>query len=145
MVKIADMLVADLMKSARTINRDMKISDALGLMKSEKIDFLSVVDEKHMLIGAVSENNFIRLVKHDSPSIMGGPIWFDSIEPDAGKQPVKTIMTTGVTTISPNENIATALKVMNASSYKLLHVVDSGGKLLGIVRMKDIFENLLGV
>lgn len=144
MVKITEILVIGLIKPARIIPRETRICDALHLMKSENTDLLSVVDERHVLIGAVTESSFIKLVKHEPASLIGDPVWFDSIDPEAGKQPVGSIMTTNITTIKQDDNIGTALKVMNAAGYRLLHVVDSEGKLLGITRISDIFEKLLG-
>jgi CBS domain-containing membrane protein len=143
MVKTTEISVSELVKPAKTISGDMEIQKALHLMKTENIDFLSVVDDKQNLIGAVSEANLIKLVKQESPSLIGDPVWFDSVEQETGKKAVATIMTTGITTIAPHDNIATALRVMNATGYKLLHVVDVTGKLLGIIRMRDIAEKLL--
>jgi len=145
MVNIKEVRVIDMMKPARTVGRDMPIAEALKLMKAEKLDFLSITDDNNRLIGAISENNFIRIVRHDSFSPMGDPLWFSSVEPEAGARPISTIMTNDITTIKPNEDISTALRVMSSVGYKLLHVVDSDGKLMGIVRIKDMFEKFLGV
>jgi|YelNatPaOPRAMG01_1025707.scaffolds.fasta_scaffold40797_2 CBS-domain-containing membrane protein len=144
-MKISEILVSELMKPAKTITKDTEIVKALHILKTENLDFLSIVDEKQNLIGALSENNFIKLVKQELPSPFGEPVWLDVVTQESGKKTVETIMTTGITTISPNDNVAVALKIMNASGYKLLHVVDSSGKLLGIIRIRDIFEKLLGV
>ena len=144
MVKTTEIVVIDLMKPAKTAMKDMEIHRALHMMRTENVELLSVVDDKHILIGAVSEANMLKLVKQESPSPMGDPVWYDSIEHDAGKKSIETIMTSGITTIGTNDTAATALKVMSATGYKLLHVVDQSGKLLGIIRMKDIIDKLLG-
>lgn len=144
MAEITEILVAGLMKPARTIPKETSIRDALRIMKSENTGLLSIVDEKNILIGAVTVYNFMKLVKHEPASPVGDPVWFDSIDPDAGGQPVEGIMTTNITTVKRDDNIGVVLRVMNATGYKLLHVVDSDGRLLGVVRMGDIFENLLG-
>jgi predicted transcriptional regulator len=145
MPKISDIAVHSLIRPSRLIPKGMEISEALRLFREEKADFLSVVDGDDRLIGAVSENSFMKLVRHDSPSPMGDAVWSDHIEPHAGKQPVEAIMTRDITTIGPHEDLAAALKVMSSSYYKLLHVVDHEGKLMGVIRMHDIFERLLGV
>ena len=145
MAKTTETLVMDLMSPAKTITKDTEINDAIRLMKSGKYYIISVVDDNQRLIGAVSETSLIKLVKHEPTTPIGDAVWFDYIEPDAGRQTVESIMTTNITTIRPNEDIATALKVMNSASYRLLHVVDSEGKLLGIIGIKEIFERFLGV
>jgi CBS-domain-containing membrane protein len=143
MAKTTGVLVSDLLRPARTISADLEIAEVLKTLRAEGLDFLSIVDGEDRLIGAVSENNFIRLVRHQ-PSV-GVSVWSDNIDPSAGRQPIRTIMTTDITTIGPNENIGTAMKVMSSASYKLIHVIDQKGKLLGVVRIKDIFEKFLGV
>ena len=145
MVKTTEMLVEDMMKPANTIKKGTEITEAVHLLKSKSIEFLSVVDEEHRLLGVVSENSLIKLVKHEPSSPVGDPVWFDSIEGEAGKRTVETIMTTNITTIKPKDDIATTLKVMDSVDYKLIHVVDPDGRLLGTVRMREIFEKILGV
>ena len=141
--KISEIKVSELVRPARTIGKDTVVSEALKMIGKECSDMLSVVDEDGKLIGAVSEANFMKLAKHEPSSLIGDPIWFDSVSPDAGKQLIGSIMTANVTTISPDESIDTALKVMNANNYRLLHVVGQDGKLLGTVRIKDMFGRLL--
>jgi len=143
MAKTTEISVSELIKPAKTITKDVEISKVIHMMRTEGMDFLSVVDESQKIIGAVSESNLIKLVKHDSPSLIGDPVWFDSVEKEIGKKPVETIMTIGITTIQPHEKLSTALRIMDSSGYRLLHVVDKDGKLLGIVRMRDIAEKLL--
>jgi len=145
MPKTSSVHVIDIMKKGKTISKDTSISEALKLLKHGGADFLSVIDDDHKLIGAITETNFIRLVKHEPSSPLGDPVWFDSVDKKDGEQTVEKIMTTNITTITPNDTIETALKVMNSAAYKFLHVIDSERRLVGIIRIVDIFENLLGV
>jgi CBS-domain-containing membrane protein len=144
MARLAEIIVRDLMRLACTVGNDTEISEAIRIMKAQNTDFLSVVDEKFRLIGAVGEHNLLRLVKHGSSTPMGDVVWFDSVEPEEGKRPIQTIMTTDISTISLDDNIKTVLHVMDSVGYRILHVVDSDRKLLGIVRMRDVFEKILG-
>ncbi len=139
------MQVIDFMKPATTISTDVEIYKALELLKKTDSGFLSVVDDSHMLIGAVSENNFIRLVRHTPNSPLEDYVWYDEISPEDVKKPVGDIMTANITTVRPNDDIKTTLKVMNSGGYRMIHVVDSDGKLLGVVRLTDIFEKMLEV
>jgi CBS domain-containing protein len=143
MPKTTELLVMDVMKQATIVPRDIPISRALDMMRRGGDDFLTVVDENHKLTGALSENNLIRLLRHQPPLARGDAVWYDSLGPEAGAQPVESIMTTNIVTIRANETLATALKVMNSASYRLLHVVDRENLLLGVVRMRDIVARLL--
>ncbi|MBN2330287.1 MAG: CBS domain-containing protein [Candidatus Aenigmarchaeota archaeon] len=144
MMKTGEVFVKDLMKPARTISSDMPISEALPLLKKTELGFLSVIDENGKLIGAVCESSFMRLVKHTPNSPLEEPVWYDSLEPDEGKKPVEAIMTTNITTARPDDDVRTALKVMSSAGYRFIHVVDSDGRLLGVMRLCDVFEKLLG-
>ena len=143
-LRTTGMAVIDLMSPAKVVQRDMQLGKALDVLKAGKADILSVVDERQVLIGAVSETSFVRLIKHTPSSPLGDPVWYDSLEPGTSLKPVESIMTTNITTVRPNDSIDTALKVMNSAGYYLVHVVDSEGRLLGVLGIKDIFEKLLG-
>ena len=143
--KTDQMHVIDFMKPAAAISQDTEISKALKLLKNTDSGFLSVVDGEHILIGAVSENNFIRLVRNTPASPLEEYVWYDEISQEDGKKPVGDIMTANITTVRPNDDIKTTLKVMNSGSYRLIHVTDADGKLLGVIRLSDIFEKLLEV
>ncbi|MBN1896498.1 MAG: CBS domain-containing protein [Candidatus Aenigmarchaeota archaeon] len=138
------MSVMDFMKPAKTITRDTEISAALRMLSESGAGVLSVVDDEHFLIGAITENNFIRLVRHTPSSPLEEPTWYDSIESEDGKKPVEKIMTTNITTLSPNDDIKTALKIMNSVGYRFAHVVSDERKLLGMIWLKDIFIKVFG-
>ena len=143
MAKTTEILVKDLLKPSRTIARETDIRSALRLFTDEGEDVLSVVDEDGRLIGSVSEGSFIRLIKQEPITAMVNPAWYDSIDEQTGARPVDSIMAKDITTLRGCDDIATALKVMCASGSRLLHVVDSEGRLQGIIRMKAIFDRLL--
>lgn len=135
--------VSDVMEPACIISKETPIAAALQLMREKNTDLFSVVDEKGRLIGALSEANLIQLVKHEPPAGRIDPVWFDEVGHEAGTQPVEAIMMTNITTITPDDHAGTAVKVMNAAGYRLLHVVDADQTLLGIVRMRAIVERLV--
>jgi len=52
-------------------------------------------------------------------------------------------MSTTIISVSPNDSIDSALKMMNNYNLRVLTVVDSENKLMGVIRLRDIFERFL--
>jgi predicted transcriptional regulator len=144
MKKTTEMAVREFVRPAVTIKQDTEIGAALHVMREKGVEFLSVVDEHHKLIGCVNDVSFMHLVKQ-TPSAMSDPVWYDCIDPCTAKLPVEKIMTTNISTVSPDQSIDSAFKIMDSVGYKLLHVVEGDGKLVGVVTIREIFHKILGV
>ena len=140
-MKLSQLLVRDVMLPGTLISKGTSISEAVQMLEDHEL--LSVVDQDGKLVGAFNESSLFKLVKHE-PSLIGDPLWFDHIDPKIGQQPVESIMTTKISTVSLKDNLASSIKVMNSMGYRAIHVVDSQYRLLGVVRMRDIFLNLFG-
>lgn len=143
MKKTTEMAVRDFMRPAVTIKRDTEIAAALNMMREKGVEFLSVVDEHHKLVGCLNDACLMRLVKQ-TPSAMSDPVWYDCFDSETAKMPVEKIMTTSISTVEPEQSIDSAFKIMDSVGYKLLHVVGSDGKLLGVVTLREIFHRMLG-
>jgi len=143
MVKTTEIFVKDVMKPAITVPEDMKIIEMLDFIDKRKFSILLVVDKDNVLIGFVSEQDLIKLVKPEPLSPIAGSVWFDTIEKSQGSRTVKEIMDTKIISISPNDTIDSALKMMNNYRVRVLPVIDSENKILGVIRLRDIFEKLL--
>lgn len=57
---------------------------------------------------------------------------------------VKEIMTSAVTAVTPEASFATVIQAMASASISGMPVVDSAGKVVGVVSEKDIFARLAG-
>lgn len=144
MLKTTELHVKDMLSEPYTVKSSLKIHEAIDLMRKDRIDFLSVTDEHNTLIGVLTENDLIKIIKQDSPSLYAASTaWVDHVKKDFVNAPIKEIMHTKFASISPEENIQTAFKIMNANNYKMLHVLDSKNKLLGVIRIRDVFKKLI--
>jgi Mg/Co/Ni transporter MgtE len=143
LVKTTEVLVRDLMKKTVAIKEETKIEEILEIFKKERISLIPIVDKNNVLIGTVTEQDLIKLIKSEPISPLAGAVWSDVIDKSHKDKPVKEIMNTKTISISPNESIDSALKMMNNYNLKVLTVVDSENKLVGIIRLRDIFERFL--
>jgi predicted transcriptional regulator len=144
MLKTTELKVKEMLSEPHTVRASLSIHEAIDLMRSQKVDFLSVTDESNTLVGVLTENDLIKIVKHESPSLFAAStVWLDHVSKEYVNAPIKDIMHTTFASISPEESVLSAFKIMHANNYKMLHVLDSKSKLLGIIRIRDVFKKLI--
>jgi CBS domain-containing protein len=62
--------------------------------------------------------------------------------PDLVKRPVTDIMTDGVVTVGPNDNLITVCEVLQTQTVRRVVVVDATSQVLGIIGWADIAQVL---
>jgi CBS domain-containing protein len=116
--------VADLMSTALICVRDTDtIEAALGEMHRAAIHHLPVVDEHLNLIGILSSTDLLVGRRGRSP-----------------QQRIGRFMSRGVVTVTPETSTDRALEVMTEKAFRSLPVVDSAGRLIGIVTETDLLR-----
>jgi CBS domain-containing protein len=115
------MLVCEIMnKELISIDSNRSILDAFKMYRDTKVGSLIVI-ENNRLVGIITERDLIE----------------KTIDMDIKNSLVKEIMSSNVITISPLDNLETALKIMKKNKVKKLPVLSSS-KLKGIVTVTDI-------
>jgi CBS-domain-containing membrane protein len=135
-------LVAEVMTyNVIAVRREAEFKEIVAVMRRRRVSAFPVLDDGDRVIGVVSEAD---LLPHEAY-----PAW----PPGAGRErrrhlPDKVgaltaaeLMTSPAITIGPEATVTEAARVMNSRKVKRLPVVDSAGRLLGIVSRVD----LLGV
>jgi CBS domain-containing protein len=142
--KLKDVKVSEFITPASTARKDSTVKDALLLLKNGP-GIISILDDKGKLAGVVNERGLIRLAKHETHFSFSSSdnVWYDALEKENMNMPLWRIMTTKVTSIRPDDSVLTALKLMHTLRSRFLHVVDGDGRLVGLVRVRDIMEKLL--
>ena len=104
-----------------TLSKDAFVSDALTLMRENKIGGIPVVDANRILIGIVT-NRDLRFEKNKN-------------------RPIVEVMTSkNVITTSENTDLATAEEILQANKIEKLPVVDDNNKLIGLITFRDIIK-----
>lgn len=104
-----------------TLNSSAKVSDALQLMKENKIGGIPVVDESKKLIGIVT-NRDLRFQKN--------------LDED-----VQNVMTKdGLVTTKMGTDLKEAEAILQAHKIEKLPVVDENNKLIGLITYRDIIK-----
>jgi CBS domain-containing protein len=107
-------------KKLVSIDGNKTILDAFKLYRDTKVGSLIVV-ENNQLVGIITERDLIE----------------KTIDKDIQNSLVKEIMSSNVITISPLDNLETALKIMKKNRVKKLPVLSSTS-LKGIITVTDI-------
>lgn len=117
---------------------ELSVSDALNLMKREKVRRLPVVDKNGHLVGIVSEKDLL----HASPSPATSlSVW--EITYLLGKIKVEDVMTQKVITVTGDTPLEVAARIMADSKIGGLPVVGGDGAVVGIITETDLFKIFL--
>ncbi len=104
-----------------TLSRDAIVSDALNLMRENKIGGIPVIDGDKKLLGIVT-NRDLRFEKNQN-------------------RPIVEVMTSeNIVTTSENTDLATAEQILQANKIEKLPVVDQDNTLIGLITFRDIIK-----
>lgn len=103
------------------MHADALVADALKLMKENKIGGIPVVDEKHRLVGIVT-NRDLRFEKNM-------------------KRPVSEVMTSkNIITTQQGTSLKKAEQILQEHKIEKLPVIDKNNKLVGLITYRDIIK-----
>ena len=104
-----------------TLKENAVVSDALQLMKENKIGGIPVVDDNSVLKGIVT-NRDLRFEKNKS-------------------RPINEVMTADrIITTSENKSLSVAEDILQENKIEKLPVIDSEKKLIGLITFRDIIK-----
>jgi CBS domain-containing protein len=110
-----------------TIEPEEPVLEAIQLMADKHIGALPVVRGEE-LVGIVSERDYARKVILLGRSSSDTPVW--------------QIMTSPVTTVSPEEAVHRCMEIMTEQRIRHLPVVEKG-KLIGIISIGDLVKAVI--
>ena len=107
---------------------DKTKADVLASFMVEGFGSVPIVDQQQRLIGIVSEYDLLNAFGR-------GRNW--------NELPAYEIMTRHPASVTPDTSIATLIGILQSSRFIRMPVVDSNGKLIGIVARRDILRAYL--
>ena len=109
-------------KTVRTATRDMSLSEAAALMRDGDMGAVPVVDDGK-LVGIVTDRDIvIRAVAEGK---------------DAATH-VGDVMTTELFTVTPDDFVFEAIRLMGDKQIRRVPVIDNNGALVGIIAIADV-------
>jgi CBS domain-containing protein len=108
------------------VSPETSVADTIRLMVQENVGAVTVVDAERVVAGIFTERDVL------SRLALSGR--------DPGKIPVRELMTTPVEMATEETSDAEALSVMLVRHYRHLPIVDSAGRLLGMVSIRHVLQ-----
>ncbi|ABF43730.1 CBS domain containing membrane protein [Candidatus Koribacter versatilis Ellin345] len=113
-------------QSPAFVSINASVADAITMMIDRHAGAVAVVEENHVVAGMFSERDVMRKFALSGRS--------------AESTPVREYMSQYVVMGSPETTPAEALQVMIESRHRHLPIVDSDGKLLGVISIRHVLE-----
>lgn len=127
-----------------TVTPETSFKDCVRVMRRKRVSGLPVVDPTGRLVGIVSESDLLNKVeKRDADSYILESKHHRVDRARAAALDVRSAMSTEVVSIPPDFPIALAAREMHTRGFKRLPVVDSKGRLVGIVSRGDLLTVFL--
>ena len=134
------MIISDYMsKNPVCISLDRSVTEAKAIMTREKINKLPVLDKDSNLVGIITKNDLAKAAPSAATTLdiyeMGYLL---------SKLKVEKVMTKNPVTVSPDEVIEEAARIMEDKDIGCLSVVQDG-ILVGIITESDIFKQFISM
>ena len=124
------MMTRDLMlRDVVTAYGNVPVKEAIELLFKRHIGSIVVVDDAQQCIGIFTERDAIRIVAQNVPL-------------DA---PLKKIMTKNPFTVNEDSNFEEAKSIIKSAKIRHLPVIDTNGKLVGLISVRQILDELSGL
>lgn len=124
------MMTRDLMlKDVVTTYGNVPVREAIELLFKRHVGSIVVVDDAQQCIGIFTERDAIRVVAQNVPL-------------DA---PLEKIMTKNPFTVNESSTFEEAKSIIKSAKIRHLPVIDTNGKLVGLISVRQILDELSGL
>ena len=117
-----------------TLNKDMNVYFAIGLLLNNKISGAPVIDEENKLIGVLSEKDCLRIFADDS--YLDVPFTKAITQ---GRGTVEQFMTTSIYTVNSGDDLFTVANIFLKNNFRRLPVMN-GKKIVGQISRRDVLK-----
>lgn len=123
-----------------TVREDSKFIEFVTDIEMYDYVAFPVLDEKDEIIGIVSQTDLLKLIsfhRHMGPKMLTGDVFL-------GIPSIRAIMTTTPITLSPEDTIGEAVRLMCEYGIQSIPVVE-GKRVIGMIVKKDIINQILKI
>jgi len=118
-----------MLKDVVTTNGRVPVKEAIELLFKRHVGCVVIVDEAQKCLGIFTERDAIRVVAQNVPL-------------DA---PIEKIMTKNPFTVNEDSTFDEAKNIIKSAKVRHLPVTDANGKLVGLVSVRNILDELSGL
>jgi CBS domain-containing protein len=133
------MLIREVMSApAVCVSRDTTLKRAIQLLEEHQITAMPVTDQAGLLVGVVSEADVLRDVVPIDPRLHARPV---EITGTVARLTVADVMTNLALSVSPEDDVASAVTLLVDTQVKSLPVISSN-RVVGVVSRRDVISVL---
>jgi CBS-domain-containing membrane protein len=132
---VKDVMTAEVV----AVRRDTTFKELAAALRRHRLIAFPVVDDGGRVIGVVSEADMLAKEALAEPGVVAGLLHRSDVHKAEGMT-AGALMTHQVVTVSPDDPIEQAARMMHFLKVRQLPVVNSGGELVGIVSRSDLLS-----
>ena len=121
------------------VRRDTSFKELAATLRQYRVSACPVIDDARRVIGLVSEADMLAKEALAEPGVVAGLMHHKDVR-QAEAVTAGALMTHQVVTVSPDDSIEQAARMMHFLKVRQLPVVNSGGELIGIVSRSDLLS-----
>lgn len=143
-MKVKDIMLRDL----SAIEANTSVAEFLYIIRKCGLSSLPVVDDEDRIVGIVSERDIIGALLHDYHETLHGtpfapnPNQMTQKLEEVEAQPVEGYMTSTVITVADTADDLYVADMMINQNLKMVPVINTEGRLVGLVRRIDLLQIL---
>ena len=130
---VKDVMTAEVV----AVRRDTTFKELAATLRQHRVSAFPVVDDVGRVIGLVSEADMLAKEALTEPGVVAGLLRHQDVR-QAEAVTAGALMTHQVVTVSPDDSIEQAARMMHFMRVKRLPVVNSDGQLVGIISRADV-------
>jgi CBS domain-containing protein len=132
---VKDVMTAEVV----AVKRDTTFKELAAALRQHRVSAFPVVDDGDRVIGVVSEADMLAKEAMTEPGVAAELLHHSDVRKAEGMT-AGALMTRQVVTVSPDDSIEQAARMMHFLKVRQLPVVNSGGELVGIVSRSDLLS-----
>jgi CBS domain-containing protein len=132
---VKDVMTAEVV----AVRRDTTFKELASALRQHRVSAFPVVDDRERVIGVVSEADMLAKEAMTEPGVVAELLHHSDMRKAEGMT-AGALMTHRVVTVSPDDSIEQAARMMHFLKVRQLPVVNSGGELVGIVSRSDLLS-----
>ncbi|HIK36870.1 MAG: CBS domain-containing protein [Geminocystis sp.] len=135
-----------------TVTPETPLQEAIALLVKHKISGMPVVNAKGEVVGVISESDLMwretgvepppYIMILDSIIYLQNPARYEQLLKKALGQTVADVMTPNPITVTSNQSVKEAARILHQKNIRRLPVVDENNRVVGIITRGDIVRCL---
>src|SRR6478752_5571191 len=132
---VKDVMTADVV----AVRRDTTFKELAAALRQHRVSAFPVIDDRDKVIGVVSEADMLAKEAMAEPGVVAELLHHSDVRKAEGVT-AGSLMSHQVVTVSPDDPIEQAARMMHFLRVRQLPVINSGGELVRIVSRSDLLS-----